>query len=154
MHKTAIVSIGLSISGWLLVGSVGCATVQAPPLDKIEDPLAGTSSSPTANAEPSTEGVRALPKEPDREQTRLAINRGVRTARECSKTHPEGPFGQAKVSLTLSSKGKVASVQLPPPFADTPMAKCIEQSFAHEVIPPWEGPDDKVDAAFSLKKQN
>lgn len=141
----------------LLVASTSlaaCYGTEIPPQKPAEDPLSG--AKPAKKPEDATKredrpGERKASTF-DKQQTQISVNRGARQAAECAKIHTEGPFGDFKAALTIGSKGKIDDAVVPPPFAGTAIGKCVETAFEHEMVPPWEGPDEKLDVDVSLKK--
>jgi hypothetical protein len=79
------------------------------------------------------------------------INRAIRQVAECPKINGEGPFGEVRVQLTLSNKGKISEAKLPAPFEGTAIGKCVKKAFEAEIIPPWSGPDAQIEAQTTLK---
>lgn len=132
----------------------GCFGTEVPPDKPTDHPLAGTTA-PTKVDDASKREDKAgerMPSTFDKQQTQVSVNRGARQAAECAKIHSEGPFGEAAVVLIIDNKGKIEDAQLSPPFAGTPLGKCVEQAFEHESVPPWDGPDEKLNATVTLKK--
>ncbi|MCC6645298.1 MAG: hypothetical protein IT374_07000 [Polyangiaceae bacterium] len=133
---------------------VACYGTEVPPQKPEENPLSG--AKPVKKPEDATKredrpGERKATTF-DKAQTQVSVNRGARQAAECAKIHADGPFGDLKATVTVSGKGKIASVTLPAPFAGTAIGKCVEGAFVHEMVPPWDGPDEQLDADVSLKK--
>lgn len=141
----------------LLVGStslLACYGTEVPAQKPAEDPLSG--AKPVQKTDDATKredrpGERKASTF-DKPQTQISVNRGARQAAECAKIHAEGPFGDFKATVMISSKGKIDDAVLPAPFAGTAIGKCVEKAFEHEMVPPWEGPDEKLEADVSLKK--
>lgn len=140
----------LALTG--LVGPVGCFGTEVPPQKPAENPLAGMETDPKASKpiDPGAGSTRA--KAPDAEGNQVAIARAVRQSKECAKIHMEGPFGEISVHMTLTSKGRITNVQLPPSHDDKPIGKCVRQAFEHELIPTWDGADSSADAKVTLTK--
>lgn len=135
--------------------ALGCFGTEVPPDKPAESPLSGTTA-PTSKPENASNredkpGERKASTF-DKQQTQVSVNRGARQAAECAKIHKEGPFGELSVTLVIANKGKIEDAQLPPPFADTAIGKCVEKAFEHEVIPPWDGPAERLSATVTLKK--
>ncbi len=131
-----------------------CYGTEIPPQSAADDPLSG--AKPVKKPDDATKredrpGERKASTF-DKQQTMVSVHRGARQASECAKIHADGPFGDVKVSLTIGSKGKIDDASVPPPFAGTAIGKCVETAFEHEMVPPWEGPDEKLDADVSLQK--
>lgn len=135
--------------------ALGCFGTEVPPDKPAESPLSGTTA-PTSKPENASNredkpGERKASTF-DKQQTQVSVNRGARQAAECAKIHKEGPFGELSVTLVIANKGKIEDAQLPPPFADTAIGKCVEKAFEHEIIPPWDGPAERLSATVTLKK--
>jgi hypothetical protein len=147
-------SIRFSSSCALAALLSGCFGTEVPPDKPTEHPLSGTTA--PGKVEDATKredkANERMPSTFDKQQTQVSVNRGARQAAECAKIHAEGPFGEASVVLIIDNKGKIEDAQLSPPFAGTPIGKCVEQSFEHESVPPWDGPDEKITASVTLKK--
>lgn len=136
------------------IAAAGCFGTEVPPDKPAESPLSGTT--PGAPKEDVTKredkAHERVPAKFDRQQTQVSINRGARQAAECAKIHTTGPFGDVTIKLTIDNVGKIADAVIPAPFDGTPMGKCVEQAFEHEYIPPWDGPDEVMEATVTLKK--
>ena len=135
-------------------GLAACYGTEIPPQKPDENPMSG------AKPVPKPEDVTKREDKPgerkastfDKQQTQVSINRGARQAAECAKIHAEGPFGDFKATVLISNKGKVHDAIVPAPFAGTAIGNCVEKAFEHELVPPWDGPDEKLEADVSLKK--
>jgi hypothetical protein len=137
-----------------LVGllTAGCFGTEIPPQKPTENPL-DSAPPPKATAAPRPDDQPDDRKSAtyDKAQTTAVINRATRQVAECPKINTEGPFGEVKVQLTLSGKGKISEARLPAPFEGTPIGKCIKKAFEAEIIPPWSGPDAQIEAPVTLK---
>lgn len=134
--------------------ALGCYGTEIPPQKPADDPMAGTK--PVKKTEDATKR-EDKPNERmsgsfDKAQTQVSINRGARQAGECAKIHTEGPFGDFTAKVIIDPSGKVKDAQLPAPFDGTPIGKCVETAFEHEVIPPWNGKEETLEGKVSLKK--
>lgn len=145
-----------SLSSLLLASCalVACYGTEIPPQKQDENPMSG--AKPVVKTEDASKredkpGERKASTF-DKQQTQVSVNRGARQAAECAKIHAEGPFGDFKATVMISNKGKIDDAIVPPPFAGTAIGKCVEKAFEHEMVPPWEGPDEKLEADVSLKK--
>ncbi len=138
-----------------LVGclTAGCFGTEIPPQKPAENPLdSAPPPKPTSTAPPTEDSPNDRKSATyDKAQTTAVINRATRQVAECPKINTEGPFGEVKVQLTLSGKGKIAEAKLPPPFEGTPIGQCVKKAFEAEIIPPWSGPDAQIEAPISLK---
>lgn len=142
---------------WIVVAAIaaaGCFGTEVPPDKPVENPLSGTT--PGGPREDVTKredkAHERVPAKFDRQQTQVSIARGARQAAECAKIHTTGPFGDVSVKLVIDNVGKISDAVIPAPFEGTPMGKCVEMAFEHEYIPPWDGPDETMEATVSLKK--
>jgi hypothetical protein len=63
----------------------------------------------------------------DERHTEMELSRAVRSANTCPGVSGEGPYGEAKVSLTFLNDGHVAAdkTTINEPFAGTPNGECV-----------------------------
>ena len=149
-HRHAL--LGVALAGASISALGACYGTEIPPQRSQDEPIP-TAPPPTSDATKIEDkaGERKNASY-DKTQTQVSVNRAIRQANECAKIHAEGPFGELPLTLIISSKGKIHDAQLPPPFDGTPIGVCVEKAFEHEMVPPWDGPDEKLDATVSLKK--
>lgn len=136
----------------LLAGCFGTETQpQTPQQDMLEGtPKSGTREDPSQKTDAPHERKGNTY---DKKLAQEAMNRAVRQAAECPKIHTEGPFGEVAVKVQISAeKGRVHDAVLNPPFAGTAVGKCIEKAFEAEILTPWSGPDETLDAKVTLKQ--
>ncbi len=136
------------------VATLGCFGTQVPPQKPAEDPMAGTKpvtkvDDPTKREDKPNERMANTF---DKDQTMVSIHRGGRQAAECAKIHTDGPFGEFAVQVVLDPSGKVKDAIVPPPLAGTPIGKCVETAFEHEIIPPWKGHEETLEGKVTLVK--
>ena len=53
-----------------------------------------------------------------------------------------GPWGTAKVTITLGRNGRVHGVSVPDPYNGKPVGTCIEHAFQYVIFPPYAAPAD------------
>jgi hypothetical protein len=135
------------------LGAAGCFGTEVPPQKPAENPLAGMEKDPKGEKAFDPGGGSTRAKVPDAEGNQVAIARAVRQSKECALINMDGPFGEIIVHMTLTSKGRITNVQIPPSHDDKPIGKCVRQAFEHEVIPTWDGADTTADAKVTLTKQ-
>jgi hypothetical protein len=63
----------------------------------------------------------------DKRHTEMEVNRAVRSAVTCPGVSGEGPYGEAKVTITFLNDGHVAAdkTTISEPFAGTPNGDCV-----------------------------
>jgi hypothetical protein len=152
-RKASIVIV--TVGAALALGSslLGCFGTEIPPQKPAENPLAGMDQNPQGQKAPDPGAGSTRSKVPDAEGNQVAIARAVRQSKECAKINMEGPFGEINVHMTLTARGRITNVQIPPSHDDKPIGKCVRQAFEHEVIPTWDGADTTADAKVTLTKQ-
>jgi hypothetical protein len=67
---------------------------------------------------------------------------------ECSI--PSGPHGSGHAKITFGLNGKVVSVEVDPPFARTPVGRCLAAKLHLVQIPPFAGSPVTVGKAFNV----
>ena len=138
----------------LSILTAACFGTEVPPQKPTADPMAG--AKPVGKQEDVSKredkANARMAGSFDKVQTQVSINRGARQATECAKIHTEGPFGTFTMKVIIDPSGKVKDAQPPAPFAGTPIGKCVESAFEHELIPPWDGKDETLESTVTLKK--
>lgn len=86
----------------------------------------------------------------DRAAAAAALN-GVDVA-SCAAADGHGPRGDGHVSITFANTGRVRRARVDqPPFAGTPVGKCVETAFGRMSVPPYAGADVTIGNKFSIK---
>lgn len=118
----------------------------------------GTGSSGSSGGEASTGGAGggggAAPAEPktpyDKDNVEMVLKRAaVQVKGNCgAATDTEGkatgPWGTVSVQLTLGRNGHMRGVDVPEPYGDKPVGRCIKLAFQNLVFPPYAAPQDSV----------
>jgi hypothetical protein len=87
----------------------------------------------------------------DKEATEVVLKRATRIVKEnCGHAKDEngravGPWGAAKVTVTLGRNGHSKATVVAPPFDGTPTGKCVVQAFSNLTFPPFRGDDVILD---------
>ncbi len=55
-----------------------------------------------------------------------------------------GPWGQLTIHVDLGRNGHVHAVDVPEPYGDNPVGRCIKLAFKNLVFPPYAAPVDSV----------
>ncbi|PKN39727.1 MAG: hypothetical protein CVU63_14525, partial [Deltaproteobacteria bacterium HGW-Deltaproteobacteria-20] len=125
-----------------LVAPTGTATAASPAT------TAPTATAPTAAAatKPATTATTPAPPPPgegggapfDKGAAAASIGALKGAAQGCKQ--PDGPQGNASVSITFAPSGRVTVAMVNgPPFAGTPVGGCIASTFRRASVPPFSG---------------
>lgn len=89
----------------------------------------------------------------DAKYTDMEISRAVRSATTCPGVSGEGPYGEAKVSLTFKNDGHVATdkTTVNAPFAGTPNGDCVLRAMNAIITKNFEGQPETKDVAITLE---
>ncbi|HQB43773.1 MAG TPA: hypothetical protein PLV85_09215, partial [Polyangiaceae bacterium] len=129
------------------------AATPAPTKTEVAAATPAPTSTPTAAAttKPSTPAAVPTPPPPgegggapfDRAAASASIAALKSAAQSCKQ--PEGPKGNASVSITFAPSGRVTVATVSgPPFAGTPVGGCIAATFRGASVPPFSGPNVTV----------
>jgi hypothetical protein len=90
----------------------------------------------------------------DERHTEMEISRAVRSAVTCPGVTGEGPYGEAKVSITFINDGHVASdkTTINEPFAGTPTGDCVLRALNAIITKNFEGQPVTKDVPVKLEK--
>jgi hypothetical protein len=87
----------------------------------------------------------------DKDAVEMVLKRAARQVKaNCGATTDEdgkatGPWGKVTVTVKLGHNGHSQGATVPAPFDGRPVGRCIAQSFAIMIFPPFAGGDTTVD---------
>lgn len=68
------------------------------------------------------------------------LQRSAEKAARCAGAVPDAAHGKGTVQVTLDGeRGRVVFARVPPPWAGTPVERCIKRAFVGELVLPFEG---------------
>jgi len=90
----------------------------------------------------------------DSKYTDMEISRAVRSAITCPGVSGEGPYGEAKVTLTFNNDGHVASdkTTVSEPFAGTGNGDCVLRALNAIITKNFEGPPETKEVTVALEQ--
>jgi hypothetical protein len=85
----------------------------------------------------------------DAKQADLELKRATRSAQTCPESLPveeqkKVQRGVANVTLVFANAGHVKTASIEPPYAETPVGKCILRAMGAVIVPAYEGPEETV----------
>ncbi|HEY3236656.1 MAG TPA: hypothetical protein VGJ84_18195 [Polyangiaceae bacterium] len=97
-------------------------------------------------------------KEWDEHQAQLELARAARSAATCPSSLPEEEQkkvekGVAKFSLVFKNDGHVKEATLQPPYADTPVGKCMLRAMLAVIVPAYAGSEHSIDWEVDLAEK-
>jgi hypothetical protein len=90
----------------------------------------------------------------DKKQTKMEVDRAVRSAVTCPGVSGEGPYGEAKVTITFLNDGHVAAdkTTISEPFAGTANGDCVLRAMNAIITKNFEGQPVAVDVSVKLEQ--
>jgi len=97
----------------------------------------------------SPEAIQRPVNDFDYKAAATALERAERGVAEVCGGQP-GPSGDGVVTVTFERDGRVAGVQLDPPFEGSSVGACVARTFGHTSVPPFSDYAEVVKHRFSV----
>jgi hypothetical protein len=90
----------------------------------------------------------------DKKHTKMEVDRAVRSASTCPGVSGQGPYGEAKVTLTFKTDGHVDTEKttINEPFGGTANGDCVLRALNAIITKNFEGQPVTIDVSVKLEK--
>ncbi|MDX2052505.1 MAG: hypothetical protein SFV15_08950 [Polyangiaceae bacterium] len=94
----------------------------------------------------------------DQSHAELELKRATRSAQTCPEALPveeqaKVERGVAKVTLIFANAGHAKTATIDPPYAETPVGKCVLRALSAVIVPAFVGDEHTVSWEVDLRKQ-